>query len=547
MTWEYPTRLIRLRYHRYVLVSLTVVGATRQSFTKTLAVTNADAATVVASAWMPAAPPGLPPAEISADPRRPGLVSVTLEGLWLGTPAARDDAFGYLGALVRALADAARSVGGVLHAPDVRLDSSSPPAAGDPHVLYVTDRTEQEVLVNLLRRHSPALIALCGRGSAGTLPDRVGSRWLADSREHLTTRYLASADPRHLDHVRADIRRRDGIADLARMDVAPLAETQDRPAAVLVRCLDAQLSLTDLRAQAVLLAALALYARRKVRSGSREGNIPQALLEKNRARAVTQGLRARFLQESGRGAKPAEPVSARESVRRLLDELLLPLGRLEATAEELAPLLVPADGPATGLPPTRSQDLVTVAASRGPHELAATADLLLHDTRPGGLLLESLRREAPGRVELLLGAWTQRLARAELPRQSGSGGRRRQGAKDRSGKDQGDGRPRAGGSRGGQGGRNGRGRADGTSGTADQDRRGGPRRDRGGSDRGEGHDRERRRQEGGGPRAGRGTRGGPGGRSTSASPDGRRDDDDRRNGSGPPRRDGAPRTGGGES
>ncbi|WP_405804039.1 hypothetical protein OG729_02770 [Streptomyces sp. NBC_00210] len=503
-----------------MLLSLTVVGATRQSFTKTLAVTDADAATVVASAWVPAAPPGLPTAEISADPRRPGLVYVTLEGLWLGTPAARDEAFHYLGALVRALADAAHRAGGALHAPGVRLSGSSPPAAGDPHTLYVTDRAEQEVLVNLLRRHSPALIALCGRGAIGTLPDRVGSRWLADSREHLTTRYLASADPRHLDHVRADIRRRDGIADLTRMDIAPLAESADRPAAVLVRCLDAQLSLTDLRAQALLLAALALYARRKVRSGNREGPIPQATLEKNRARAVTQGLRAQFLQESGRGAKPADPVPARESVRRLLDELLLPLGRLEATAEELAPLLVPVEGPSTGLPPTRSQDLLAAAAGRGPHELAATADLLLHDSRPGGLLLESLRQEAPGRVELLLGSWTQRLARAELPRQSGSGGRRRQGGEDRGAK-----RPRGGADRGagsggsgkGQGG-SGKGRGGGASGRAGQDRHGSSRRERTGQDR----ERSRPRQEGAGSgRQGEhGARGGSGDRGgTTARPD----------------------------
>ncbi|MFF7163283.1 hypothetical protein ACFZBP_18335 [Streptomyces sp. NPDC008086] len=487
-----------------MLVSLTVVGAARQSFTKTLAVTGADAEAVVASAWPPAAPPGLM-ASVEADPRHPGLVRVTQEGLWLGSPVARDEAFGYLLARLRSLADAAQRLGGVLHAPGVSLGPSSPPAAGDTHTLYVTDAAEQEVLVNLLRRYSPALIALCGRGTVGPQPDRVGSRWLTDSREHLTTRYLASADPRHLEHVRADIRRRDGIADLTRMDVAPVPETDDRPAGVLVRCIDAQLSVTDLRAQALLLAALALYARRKVRAGNREGNIPQAVLEKNRARAVTQGLRARFLPEGDRAARAADTVPARESVRRLLDELLLPLGRLEAVPEELVPLLVPVEGPDTGLPPTRSQDVLTAAARRGPNELAAQAELLLFDARPGGLLLESLRRDAPGRVELLLGSWARRLARAEDTRRSGSGGGRRKGGDtrgDKRGDKRGEKAARGGSDRAGASGNHGRrsGRPDRTG----QDQRGNPRRNRGDQDRG----RDRR----GGQR----TRGGSGDAGTTA-------------------------------
>ncbi|MET9970768.1 hypothetical protein ABZZ80_33875 [Streptomyces sp. NPDC006356] len=150
-----------------------------------------------------------------------------------------------------------------------------------------------------------------------------------------------------------------------------------------------------------------------MRAGNREGDIPQAVLEKNRARAVTQGLRARFLPEGDRAGRAADTVPARESARRLLDELLLPLGRLAAAPEELVPLLVPVEGPDTGLPPTRNQDVLTAAARRGPHVLAARAELLLFDARPGGLLLESLRQEAPGRVELLLGNMTRRHAPAQ--------------------------------------------------------------------------------------------------------------------------------------
>ena len=505
---QHSSHFVVLGYRGRVLVSLTVVGAARQSFTKTLAVTGVDARAVVDSARPPAEPPGLR-ARTETDPRHPGLVRVALEGLWLGTPAARDEVFGHLVDRVAALADGARRLGGVLHAPGVSLGPSSPPAAGDTHTLYVTDPAEQEVLVNLLRRWSPTLIALCGRGTVGTLPDRVGSRWLADSREHLTTRYLASADPRHLEHVRADIRRRDGIADLTRMDVAPVPGDGGGPGAVLVRCIDAQLSVTDLRAQAVLLAALALHARRKVRAGSREGNVPQSVLEKNRARAVTQGLRARFLPEGDRGVANGDTVPARHSVRRLLDELLLPLGRLEATPEELVPLLVPAEGPDTGLPPLRSQDILSAAARRGPNELGAAAGPLLLDARPGGLLLESLRQDAPGRVELLLGSWAHRLARAEESRRPGSGTHRRTGGGERDAKP-----PRTGSASGTDRARSsggtGRGTGTGTPGGTGQDRRTDPRRNRGNRERG--RDRRDGQRTRGGPDQGTAARDGRDGR-----------------------------------
>ncbi|GGO65901.1 hypothetical protein [Nonomuraea cavernae] len=394
-----------------MLVSLVRVGASRQSVAKAVVLTGADHRRVVAEVRLPTPPVNLAPAVLEPDARQAGLIRAGLDGVWLGTHSAREEVFSYLGAVLAALANTAREHGATVAAPGIQLGTTPAVAAGDVHALRTVDTTEQEVLTNLLRRHSPVLIALAGRATIGPTQDRIGSRWLADSREHLATRYLASADPRHLHHVKADLRRRDGIADLTRMDVAPRAT---EPAEVLVRCLDGQVSLADLRAHAVLLAALALHARRLVKTGRREGNVPQTLIEGNRARAITHGLRARFTEEADR-----RPVQATRAARRLLEGLLPVLSLLEATAEELIPVLAPLELPEVGLPPLRTQDLMAGMTRQGEQALARQAEYELCDPRPGGGLLHWLRTTHPGRTELVLDKWRTALADGGARRKKG--------------------------------------------------------------------------------------------------------------------------------
>lgn len=401
-----------------VLVSLTRVGATRQSIVKGLAVRGVKIDPILRGARLPAASPGLPSVVIRPDERHPELCTVRLGPVWLGTPAARAEVFDYFAAVHGALARSAEQHGGALVPPAVRAADGDVAAAGDLYELETLDTVEQEVLVNLLRRYSPELIALCGRGRLGGPPDRVGSRWLTESREHLATRYLDSADPGHLRHVRAEIRRQDGIADLLRMDVAPLSPASG-PSAVLVRCLDAQVALADLRAQSLLLAAMALHARRTVKNGSREHRVRQQLVDANRARAINHGLRARFIPEAHSGSGPVEAMAAREAARRLLNDLLPDLSLLDATAEELFPLLAPLDLPGLGLPEARSQDLLARAGRVDGKSFAQRATRELCDARPGGGLLEAIRADSPGRVELLLDAWRPALADGRPPRRAG--------------------------------------------------------------------------------------------------------------------------------
>ncbi|MFI2645563.1 hypothetical protein [Streptomyces sp. NPDC018610] len=413
-----------------MLVSLTRVGPTRHSLLTSAVVAGVDAGAVVRSVRLPPAPAFAPTAEVRPHDTVPGLLTLRLDGAWLGTPASRAQVFGHLAEVNAGLARVARAYGGVLLPAGVQRDAAGPhaPLAGDRHGLHILDDVEQAVLVNLLRRHSPTLIALTGRARVGGAADRAGSRRLIESREHLTTRFLPSADARYLHRFQAELRRTDGISDLSRMDVVPVPRTVDGPAQVLVRCVDAQAALADTRAQALLLDALVLRARRMAADGRRERHVPQDVIDVNRTRAVVHGLRARFLPTGPReGKRPAKEtgtrgpaataaaeVSARQAGRRLLRDLLPELSLLDATALELLPLLAPLDLPDLGLRDLRTQDLLRRAA-RDRTGLAARAEQGLCDPRPGAAVHDELERTSPGRLRLLLDDWGRMLAAGAAP------------------------------------------------------------------------------------------------------------------------------------
>jgi len=403
-----------------MLVSLTRVGASRQTLGKTVAVLGADGSALTRQAG-----------RLNAEPFDgvPGLYTVSLKSAWLGTLEARNRAFAELARSVVELASATQQIGGAVVPAGIGLLGRPALLGGDIHVIEVLSAVEQEVLVNLLRTKVPMLIAMTGRGvTASGLPrDRTGSRWLAGSKAHLSTRYLASTEPAHLERIKAELRRRDGISRLDRMDVTP-AEMPDGTTAVAVRCVDSAASIPTARAHALVLAALALQARRLVRDGSRVGNAPQRTLEENRARAIAYGLRARFempVQAGRRGERSREtsPVDARDAVRRMLLDLCPEFANLEATAEELAPVILPVELPRLGLRSVATDDEVLAgSARRGDSFLVATAAAGLADSTPGGHLLASATRAAPGRASIVLGKWRSSIAE---PR-TASGGRPQQ-------------------------------------------------------------------------------------------------------------------------
>jgi hypothetical protein len=352
-----------------------------------------------------------------------GLSSVKLPMSWLGSRPARDEVFAEIGAVLTALATIAERAGGVLVPAGVAPRRHTAVLGGDVHLLEVLTSVEQEVLCNLLRSCVPTLIALTGRGlTVGNgQQDRIGSRWLARSNAHLATRFLASTADNHLDRVKAELRRRDGVAQLDRMDVSPV-ELSGGGLAVMVRCMDAAPSLAATRAQALLLSALTMHARRLVRDGRRTGHEPQRLLEENRVRAVTDGLRARFSIEDrrrGRTGRRGETTTrpAREVARMLLRDIGVEFRNLDAGVDELAPFLLAIDLPALGLRSGAAErDLLARWADAGDDELVSRCRGALVDSAAGGPLLAALATAAPGRVSVVLDEWRRTFAEAEASR-----------------------------------------------------------------------------------------------------------------------------------
>jgi hypothetical protein len=395
-----------------MLLSLTRVGATRQSLGKTVAAPGADWDQVAGQAG-----------DVHTEPVEgtPGLYAVWLKSAWLGTLAAREKTFAELAKALAEFNSAVRRVGGRVIPAGIGLSGHPAVLGGDTHVIEVLSAPEQEVLVNLIRIHVPVLIAMTGRGvTAAAAPrDRIGSRWLADSKTHVATRYLASTQPEHLKRVAAELRRRDGVSRLDRMDIAP-GQMSDGTLTVTIRCIDSAASVAAARSHALVLAALALRARRLVRDGSRLGNTPQSQLANNRARAVAAGLRARFERLDKPGSRGADAhgdrVQARAAVRHLLLDLCVEFGNLEAAAEELAPVILPVELPRLGLRDIATEDeLLARSAVRGDSTLASAASAGLVSSTPGGHLLASARSAAPGRVSILLGSWQSNLAAVASP------------------------------------------------------------------------------------------------------------------------------------
>lgn len=419
-----------------MLATLTRIGATRQRFEKAFAVYGVEPDAMTKAFQT------VRDVRVTAVSGESSLFTAGIPMTWLGTRPARDDAYDLLARNLRQLAELARTRGGVLVAPGVGTARNPAVLAGDTHVLEVLSSVEQEVLCNLLRTQVPALIALFGRGItvAGAPRDRIGSRWLAGSRSHLATRFLASTAPEHLDRVKAELRRRDGVALLDRMDVYPTRDP-DGTMTVVVRCLDSAATLAGVRAQALLLAAFAMQARRMVRDGRRVGNAPQRMLEDNRARAVADGLRARLAmddkksaprsrggataQTDQQGGGRAEPTMrpVRDAARAAIRAAAVELRNLDADAAELAPVLLPLDLPDLGVKRRVTEiDLLTRWAAGGDNELLGRCLEALTDPTVGGPLLAWSNDDVPGQTSIVLGSWQTRIAQAQ-PEQAGGGQR----------------------------------------------------------------------------------------------------------------------------
>lgn len=349
-----------------MLVGVTQVGALRQRVEKAVAYVGGSS----------------PRGKRATAEARPlgtdGLVAMCPPLGWLGSVDARDEWAGALaGVLDGALPPNARGTHG-------GREFVTPPAV-DRHVIEVASAAEQAALGNLLRQFVPVLIALTGRES------QPGARRLVGGGGLVATRYLESADPHYQAVLSEHLRRGSGVAALDRMDVYPAAEA-DGTLTVVVQCVDAAPTLAAVRAHAVLLSAFALRARRMLRDGEQADRLPQREVDEHRARAMARGLRAR----AGWGNRTAHPL--REHAYALLSgPLSKELDNLEATAEELFPVLAPMELPGCGLGGLACEDAALGGADPG--------RVRFWDAQPGGPYLRAVRGAAPGRARWVLAMW----------------------------------------------------------------------------------------------------------------------------------------------
>ena len=264
---------------------------------------------------------------------------------------------------------------------------------GDEHQVGLLDDVEREVATNLFRTHAPVIIALTGHPGIAGRPEPLGSRRLAESGEHLATRYLTSASAKHLSLIEAELRRTTGIFNLRAMDVHPLgpAYPGGDGASLAVRCIDGQAFAGTVIAHGVFMQALTMAARRLVRAGRREGNTDQRLLERRRASAIYKGIDARVPAETSHrqgGRRPDRGAAGRDSrperreagsvalsvlALELVEQLSPELGTLEVTFEEFAPVGAWTLALGDSAMPRNEAEFVAARLRRGP---GAAAELL---------------------------------------------------------------------------------------------------------------------------------------------------------------------------
>lgn len=289
--------------------------------------------------------------KIRLDSKRENVLWVDTGMVWLHTARAREDQFRLLSESIHEVTYAINRIGGMLLPAAMRatLESSwENSICGDRHFLEINDAVEKEVTCNLIRIHVPTIIAYSGRaGLDQSGLDGVGSRRLFNSQEHYAMRYLASLTPAHLLRVTQCLRRDDGVSNLDFLDINPLSDATVSANSIELRFIDSQVYLSTVRAQAILIQALFLQARRLVRDGRRVGNPEQKFLERNRARAITKSMQARFEEEADRREnshresfteKPS--ISVQAAWLSLLESLQLEFRILEVEYSEIAPLVL---------------------------------------------------------------------------------------------------------------------------------------------------------------------------------------------------------------
>ena len=301
------------------------------------------------------------------DKRRPRQVQIVTGLVDIHTHEARSRLARQLADAVGALAEHASSLGATL-VPSAMRDGPQTDwadcVAADVHVIEVEDDLERTQLCNALREELPLLVALTGRTAVdGWTVAKAGSKRLTVETGLVAARPFPFFSEQHLPRMRSYYRHRMGVPRLEQLEICPVAEDLQgqncRPATVTCRFIAGQMLVSSAIACLVLLEAMALRLRRRLRAEPFGGAWPQRYtdereLARQRAEAIALGVGMQLrgaARNDGAGEEHArERRSAAEDVLALVTFLEEELRILEVTVEEIAPLVVGATLRVKGMP-----------------------------------------------------------------------------------------------------------------------------------------------------------------------------------------------------
>jgi hypothetical protein len=274
--------------------------------------------------------------------------------VWLHSHDQRERLAIGLKRMVEELATELAAFGAALLPSAVRLDAKTPwnlRVCGDEHFIETASEREKTLFCNLVRYHSPELIALTGRaGASPTGVEQLGSRRLADSQRHLAARAFMSLAPEYLPHLMKSLVRDERVPHTSLLDIDPHASdgkssSPGADACVELRFVDAQITIRNALAHAMLFQALLIRARRLATEDKLVPRYSQRHLERDRARAIQHGLQARFMPrlsptETDPSTSRAELVPASLRVLELLDDLNYEFQALEVAPRQIRPILL---------------------------------------------------------------------------------------------------------------------------------------------------------------------------------------------------------------
>lgn len=189
----------------------------------------------------------------------------------------------------------------------------------DIHLVEVYDEGEIERIYNLYRQFLPELLAISTHSAVygGEVQGYASLRMKVNPRSYLP-HYIAQYSTRQLANLREMVRKEHGLEDLNQMDINPLVNENilhqpqhslltNTTAAIALRFIDAQCSFPFIRAQIILLQALAMYGRMLARKGRRLWHMHDEIIDENKALALQRGPTA--VLKPAKGLKSGEEYS----------------------------------------------------------------------------------------------------------------------------------------------------------------------------------------------------------------------------------------------